>query len=120
MRPRRFRRDTSSKGASTLARVLAAIPVVGTPTSFAFDAPTGVFHVRLHAWTASGRSPASNKMPIFVNVPQPPSAPTGLLGLADAANLVLSWQNGTIGGAPTSIILVSHRCGDAVDAAVTE
>jgi len=86
-------------------QVLAAIPVVGTPTSFAFDAPTGVFHVRLHAWTASGRSPASNEVRIFVNVPQPPSAPTGLLGLADGANLVLSWQNGSTGGAPTSIIL---------------
>ena len=61
--------------------------------------------MRLHAWTASGRSPASNEIRIFVNVPQPPSAPTGLLGLADAANLVLSWRNGTIGGAPTSIIL---------------
>ena len=93
------------EGGVNPGEVLAAIPVAGTPTSFAFEAPTGAFYVRLHAWTASGRSPASNEIRIFVNVPQPPSAPTSLLGLADGANLVLSWQNGSTGGAPTSIIL---------------
>ncbi len=93
------------EGGVNPGEVLAAVPVAGTPTNFAFDAPTGVFYVRLHAWTASGRSPASNELRIFVNVPQAPSAPTGLLGLADGANLVLSWQNGSTGGPPTSIIL---------------
>ena len=93
------------EGGVSPGEVLAAVPVTGTPTSFAFDAPTGAFYVRLHAWTGSGRSPASNEIRIFVNVPQAPSAPTGLLGLADGANLVLSWQNGTTGGAPTSMIL---------------
>jgi YVTN family beta-propeller protein len=93
------------EGGVNSGEVLASIPVTGAPTSFAFDAPTGAFYVRLHAWTASGRSPASNEIRIFVNVPQPPSAPTGLLGLADGANLTLSWQNASTGGAPTSIIL---------------
>ena len=93
------------EGGVNPGEVLAAVPVTGTPTSFAFDAPTGAFYVRLHAWTASGRSPASNEIRIFVNVPQAPSAPINLLGLADGANLVLSWQNASTGGAPASIIL---------------
>jgi YVTN family beta-propeller protein len=93
------------EGGVNPGEVLAAVPVNRTPTSFAFDAPTGVFYLRLHAWTASGRSQASNEIRIFVNVPQAPAAPTGLIGLADGANLVLSWQNGSTTGAPTSIIL---------------
>jgi YVTN family beta-propeller protein len=93
------------EGGVNPGEVLASIPVAGAPTSFDFDAPTGTFYVRLHAWTASGRSAASNEIRIFVNVPQSPSAPTGLLGLADGANLALSWQNASTGGAPTSIVL---------------
>jgi hypothetical protein len=93
------------EGGVNPGEVLASLPVTGAPTSFTFDAPNGVFYVRLHSWTASGRSPASNEIRIFVNVPQPPSAPIGLLGLADGANLALSWQNPSTGGAPASIIL---------------
>ena len=109
------------EGGGNPGEVLAAVPVNGTPTSFAFDAPTGAFYVRLHAWTASGRSPASNEIRIFVNVPQAPSAPTGLLGLADGANLVLSWTNGSTGGAPASMILdVSGAATLSMPLSVTE
>ena len=86
------------EGGVTPGHVLAALPADGSATSLVFDAPTGAFYLRLHAWTGAGRSPASNEIRIFVNVPQAPSAPTGLLGLADGSNLALSWKTGTGGG----------------------
>jgi YVTN family beta-propeller protein len=93
------------EGGVSPGEVLASIPVDATPAGSVFEAPTGAFYVRLHAWTGSGRSAASNEVQVFVNVPQAPSAPAGLLGLADDANLELSWQNGSMGGAPTSLVL---------------
>ena len=93
------------EGGVTPGSVLAALPADGSATSFAFDAPTGAFYLRLHAWTASGRSPASNEIRIFVNIPQVPSAPTNLLGLANSSNLALSWKAPSLGGAPTSFVL---------------
>ncbi len=75
------------------------------PRSYTFDAPTGAFYVRVHALTATGRSAASNEIRIFVNLPQVPSAPTGLLGLANGSNLALSWKTTSAGGPPTSHVL---------------
>ena len=93
------------EGGVTPGQVLAALPTGGTATSFVFDAPTGAFYVRMHALTAAGRSPASNEIRIFVNVAQAPSAPAGLLGLANGSNLALSWKTTSAGGGPTSLVL---------------
>ena len=93
------------EGGVTPGQVLAALRADGSATSLVFDAPTGAFYLRLYAWTGAGRSPASNEIRIFVNVPQLPAAPTGLLGLADGANLALSWKAGTGGGLASSYIL---------------
>ena len=93
------------EGGATPGSVLATVATGGTATSFAFDAPTGAFYVRLHALTAGGRSRASNEIRILVNVPQPPTEPTGLLGLANGATLALSWKNPATGGAPSSLVL---------------
>jgi hypothetical protein len=93
------------EGGTVPGQTLASIPTGSTATSFTFSAPTGSFFVRLHATSASGRSPDSNEIRIFVNVPQLPSAPTNLLGLANGSNLSLSWETATAGGAPTAFIL---------------
>ncbi len=49
----------------------------------------------------------------MVNVPSPPSAPEGLLGLADGSELTLAWQNTLAGGTPTGIVL--DVAGDRTD-----
>jgi predicted phage tail protein len=85
--------------------VLGSLPTGSTATTFTFDAPTGAFYVRVHALTAAGRSGASNEIRIAVNLPQLPSPPTGLLGLANGANLALSWKTTSTGGPPTSHLL---------------
>ena len=93
------------EGGVTPGSVLAALPTGSTAPSFTFDAPTGAFFVRMRAVSGGRRSPASNEIYILVNVPQPPSAPTDLLGLANGSNLALSWKTPSAGGAPTSFVL---------------
>ncbi len=93
------------EGGVTPGSVLAALPTGSTAPSFTFDAPTGAFFVRMRAVSAGRRSPASNEIYILVNVPQPPSAPTDLLGLANGSNVALSWKTPSAGGAPTSFVL---------------
>lgn len=93
------------EGGIGAGQVLASLPTGSSATSYAFDAPTGIFHVRVHALTAAGRSPASNEIQIAVNVPQPPAAPVGLLGLGSGSTLALSWAAATQGGRPTSFVL---------------
>jgi hypothetical protein len=93
------------EGGVTPGSVLAALPTGSAAPAFTFDAPTGAFFVRMRAVRAGRRSSASNEIQIFVNVPQVPSAPTGLLGLANGANLALSWQATSAGGSPTSFVL---------------
>jgi YVTN family beta-propeller protein len=93
------------EGGVTPGSVLAALPTGSTAPSFTFDAPSGAFFVRMRAVSAGRRSAASNEIQILVNVPQAPSAPTNLLGLANDSNLTLSWKTTSAGGAPTSLIL---------------
>jgi hypothetical protein len=93
------------EGGLTPGSVLGSLPTGSPATTFTFDAPTGVFYIRVHAITSSGRTAASNEIQIFVNVPQLPSPPTNLLGLANGSNLALSWTPGATGGAATSFIL---------------
>jgi len=93
------------EGGVSPGEVLASLPTGGTAPLFSFTVPTGAFHVRLHADTSMGRSPASNEVRLFVNTPAPPSAPTGLLGLVNGSDLALSWTNTFAGGAPSSSVL---------------
>lgn len=93
------------EGGPTSGSVFGSVPTGSPATSFTFDAPTGAFYIRVHALSSSGRSPASNEIQIFVNVPRPPSAPADLLGLADGSTIALSWRNTSDGGAPTGLIL---------------
>jgi hypothetical protein len=85
--------------------VLASLPTGGTATTFNFNAPTGLFYIRVHALAGGTRSAASNEVRIAVNVPLPPAAPTNLVGEAFGSNLRLSWRNQLHEGTPTGVML---------------
>ena len=85
--------------------VLASIATGGIAPAFTFNAPTGVFFIRVHALTGGVRSPPSNEVRIAVNVPMAPAAPVALVGEAFGSHLRLAWRNRLNEGAPTSIVL---------------
>jgi hypothetical protein len=93
------------EGGVTPGAVIGTAPTDMTRTTFAFNAPTGSFYIRVHAVSGALKSAASNEIRIFVNVPAPPAPPINLLGLADGELLQLAWQNTAGGGAATSIAL---------------
>lgn len=93
------------EGGLVSGQVLASVATGSAAPAFAFDAPDGTFYLRVHAQTAAGRSAASNEILLAVNVPQPPSAPTNLLGLVVGDTLALAWKNTTSGGRQTDIVL---------------
>jgi len=85
--------------------VLASIPTGSAAPTYTFVAPTGAFHVRMHTASGASRSAASNEIRIFVNVPQPPSAPANLLGMVNGNAVALAWKNTFAGGAPANVVL---------------
>lgn len=93
------------EGGVAPGQTLASQPTGSAATTFTFTAPTGVFFIRVHAIAPGGRSAASNEIQIAVNVPQMPSAPANLLGLANGQTLTLAWRNGLTGGTPTAVRL---------------
>lgn len=93
------------QGGFAPGQTLASVPTGSTATTFSFTAPTGTFYLRMVAQTAGGNSAPSNEVLAYVNVPAPPSAPTGLLGLASGGQLGLSWRNSAGGGVPTAMRL---------------
>lgn len=93
------------EGGVAPGQVLGSLPTGNTATTFTVDLPTGAFYLRVHALSASGKSPATNELQVFVNVPQPPAAPTRLLGLVNGSALGLSWMHSAAGGAATSMRL---------------
>ena len=97
-------------------QVLASIPTNGPYPIYTFSAPSGAFHVRVHALAGAERSGPSNEIRIFVSTPTPPSPPADLLGLVNGSSLSLTWRNTFEGGAPTSLVL---DVAGALDASLT-
>lgn len=93
------------EGGVAPGEVLGSLPTGSTASTFTVDLPTGAFYVRIHALTASGRSAPTNEVRVFVNVPQPPAMPTGLLGMVNGSVLGLSWRNPPTGGTPAAMVL---------------
>jgi hypothetical protein len=81
-------------------QVLASVPTDASPTLFTFEAPSGVFYLRIHAVAGGAWSAPSNEIRLVVDVPAPPSAPTNLLGLVNGSSVALSWINTYDGGTP--------------------
>jgi YVTN family beta-propeller protein len=84
---------------------LATLATGSALPSFTFEAPTGVFFVRVRGRVGGVAGAPSNEIRIFVSPPMPPSAPEGLLGLVDGSSLSLAWRNTFTGGAASGIIL---------------
>jgi hypothetical protein len=92
-------------GGLAQGQTIATLPIASRAPAFTFDAPSGVFYVRIAGVRGGGVLPASDDVRIVVNVPERPSAPTRLLGLASGSNLSLSWTNTADGGAATGLVL---------------
>ena len=84
---------------------LARVTSPGTGTILTVSVPVGVFHVRVRATLGQVESEPSPEIRINIGVPELPSPPTGLLGLADRSSVTLTWQNTFSGGGPTGIVL---------------
>jgi hypothetical protein len=92
-------------GGLSPGQVLATLPVPGTAPIFTFDAPTGVFHIRLHTIAGAARSAASNEVRLVVNVPEAPSAPADFAAVVDGSGLGLAWRSTFLGGAATTFVV---------------
>lgn len=84
--------------------LVVSLPLGAVP-SFTVSAPTGTFYVRVRAVDGGGSSGVSNEIPLYMNVPVPPSAPGNLLGTVAGSALTLAWTNTFGGGAPTGLVL---------------
>lgn len=93
------------EGGVSPGEVLASFATGSPAPIFTFTAPTGSFYARVHALAGTQRSGPSNEVRLHVNVPVPPSAPEGLVGLVNGTTLNLAWRNTFAGGAPTSLLL---------------
>jgi hypothetical protein len=71
-----------------------------------FQAPRGIFFVRVRAIAAGVTSAPSNEIRIVVGVPEVPSAPTQLAGVVHGDAFGLSWRNTFAGGEPSDLQLV--------------
>jgi hypothetical protein len=91
------------EGGATPGQVLASFPV-GVP-SLTLAVPDGTFNVRVRSVADGLTSSASNELPIYVNVPIAPSAPSNLLATSNGHTLDLTWRNTFAGGAPTGLLL---------------
>ena len=93
------------KGGLAQGHTLASLPISSQAPEFTFDAPTGTFFVRIAGVRDGTELPASDDVRIVVEVPEAPSAPAMLLGLANGSGLSLSWSNTADGGAATGLML---------------
>jgi extracellular elastinolytic metalloproteinase len=93
------------EGGIAPGEVLASMPTGSTLPRYTFIAPAGAFYVRVHTVSGGARSGGSNEIRLFVNVPQPPSAPGALLGLVNGSTAHLAWSGTFAGGPPTGYIL---------------
>jgi hypothetical protein len=93
------------KGGIVPGETLAAIPTGSREPIFTFEAPTGAFWIRMHSLNGVAESGPSNEVPLYVNIPHPPSAPAALLGWTSGSNVALSWNPTFEGGAPTAFVL---------------
>lgn len=84
---------------------IAAIGTGPLPV-LSFQAPRGVFFVRVRAISGGVTSAPSPEIRIVVGVPEVPSAPTQLAGVVHGDAFGLSWRNTFAGGEPSDLQLV--------------
>jgi hypothetical protein len=102
-------------------QVLASIATGSASPIFTVAVPTGAFYARVYALDGAVRSAPSNEILFFVNMPVPPSAPAGLVGVVNDSSVQLAWRNTFGGGATEALILeVSGSLSGAVALGVGE
>lgn len=93
------------KGGVAQGQTLATLPTGSSAPAFTFDAPSGIFFVRIAGVRAGVELPVSDDVRIVVNRAEVPSTPITLLGTAKGQQLALSWVNTLNGGIPTGSAL---------------
>jgi hypothetical protein len=86
-------------------QTLATLATGSHAPTFTFEAPTGSFFVRIAGVQNGTPLPPSEDVRLYVNVPQKPSHPEHLRGLANGSDLELSWTNTFSGGAASAVVL---------------
>lgn len=94
------------EGGIAPGQVLARLPTGSSASTFTFDAPTGIFRVRVRTAVYQFQSDPSNEVVLAVNAAARPSPPSHLLGLAAGSALALSWTTTFEGGPPAGAALI--------------
>ena len=92
------------EGGLAPGQTLGTLPA-GSGEALRLTLPAGTFYVRLRTQTSAGLSAPSADVLVQVSLPNPPSAPEGLLGMVSGNKVVLAWTPTFQGGAPTGAIL---------------
>jgi len=93
------------KGGLNPGETMASVPTASNTPSFTFDAPQGAFYVRIVGVRGGVELRPSDDVRISVQMPEGPSAPTNLRGVANGEGLELTWVNTRSGGTPLGIVL---------------
>jgi hypothetical protein len=93
------------EGGINPGQVLASIATGSPSPIFTVAVPTGAFYARVHSLYGGARSAPSNEILFFVNLPVPPSAPVGLVGVVNDYSVELAWRN-TFGGGETEALIL--------------
>ena len=93
------------KGGLSPGETLAVVPTGSAAPTFTFTAPAGRFYVRMVGLRDGIELPPSADVLISVQVPEPPSAPTSLQGVATGSRLDLTWITTSNGGTATGTLL---------------
>ena len=83
---------------------------LGNVTSYSIAAPNGVFFIRIVALPGGE---TSNE--ITLQVPAPPSAPTGLVVSRNGRGVIATWAPGSGGGTPTGYQLIASLTSGGAD-----
>lgn len=83
---------------------IGSLAIGASATSYSVGAPNGVFFVRVVALTPTGDLPSNE---IRLQVPAPPTAPTGLNVARNGTGLVAVWTPGAGGGTPSGFRLIA-------------
>lgn len=97
--------DYIVEGGVVPGQALAAIATGGPLPLLTFQAPTGVFYLRVRAVAGGQQSAPSNEIPLVVNTPAVPSAPDSLTGLVSGNSMALAWRNTFGGGSPAALVM---------------
>jgi hypothetical protein len=115
---------TPVPGASSYRLAVGVVPGVtalslnvGNVAQATAPAPgIGTYYVRVYAIDITGESAASNEVPVVVtSMSTPPAAPTDLAAYVNGQSALLTWNLGSGGGAPTSLLLFAGTSPGASD-----